>query len=67
MTLPQPLSCAWQELSSPHAVDLERSEQIWGDMEEATCVQGKERVPALEEELVSLELMEQESSMQDDP
>lgn len=67
MTLPQPLSCARQELSSPHAVDLEKNKQIQGDMEEATCVQGKECVPALREELVSLELVEQESSMQDNP
>lgn len=61
MTLPQPLSCARQELSSPHAVHLEKNKQIQGDMEEATCVQGKECVPALGEELVSLELMEQDN------
>lgn len=38
-------------------------------MEEATCVQGKERVPALGEELVFLEPLQQEqkSFMQDDP
>ena len=67
LTLPQPLSCAWQKLSSLHAVDLEKSKQIRGDVEEATCVQGKEYV--LGEELVSLELIQQEqkSFMQDDP
>lgn len=38
-------------------------------MEEATCVQGKEHVRALGEEVVSLELMQQEqkSFMRDDP
>ncbi|KAK4825316.1 hypothetical protein QYF61_026835 [Mycteria americana] len=56
----QPLSCGWQKLSSPHAIDLEKSKQIRRDVEEATCVQGKEHVHALGEELVSLELIQQE-------
>ena len=58
-----------QELSSPHAIHLEKSKRIWGDAEEATCVQGKEHVRALGEELVSLEPIQQEqkSFVQDDP
>lgn len=69
LTLPQPSSCAWQKLSSLHAIDLEKSKQIRGDVEEATCVQGREHVHALGGELVSLELIQQEqkSFTQDDP
>lgn len=66
LTLPQPLSRTWQLLSRLHTIHLEKGKQIWEGMEEATCVQGKEHVPALGEELASLEPI-QKSFMQDVP